>query len=60
VRLFERTTRMVRPTAEGDVMIEQARQAMALLTLGRAQVRTGSLGLAGNIRIAWTPCWHGW
>ncbi|TAG33559.1 MAG: LysR family transcriptional regulator [Polaromonas sp.] len=52
VRLFERTTRLVRPTAEGEVMIEHARQAMALLAQGQAQVRTGTLGLAGNIRIA--------
>ena len=52
VRLFERTTRLVRPTAEGEVMIEHARQAMALLTDGRAQVRKSSLGLVGNIRIS--------
>jgi DNA-binding transcriptional LysR family regulator len=52
VRLFERTTRRVRPTAEGEVMIEYARQALALLAQGQAQVRTGSMGLNGNIRIA--------
>ncbi len=52
VRLFERTTRLVRPTAEGEVMIDHARQALALLAQGQGQVRTGSLGLTGNIRIA--------
>ena len=52
VRLFERTTRTVRASAEGEVMIEHARQAMALLAQGQALIRAGSMGLVGNIRIA--------
>lgn len=51
VRLFERTTRMVRPTAEAEILIEHVRQAMALLSQGQAQIRAGSLGLVGSIRI---------
>lgn len=51
VRLFERTTRVVRPTAEAEIMIEHVRQALALLSQGQAQVRAGSRGLVGSIRI---------
>jgi len=51
VRLFERTTRSVRPTAEGDVMIDHARRALELIAEGQSRVCAGSLGLVGNIRI---------
>ncbi|MEO7392913.1 MAG: LysR family transcriptional regulator, partial [Ramlibacter sp.] len=50
-RLFERTTRSVRPTAEGEVMIDYARRALELVAEGQALVRAGSLGLAGTIRV---------
>ena len=51
VRLFDRTTRSVRPTAEGEVMIDHARRALELVSEGQARVRAGSIGLAGPIRI---------
>ena len=51
VRLFERTTRSVRPTAEGEVMIDHAKRALELVSEGQAKVRAGSAGLSGTIRI---------
>jgi DNA-binding transcriptional LysR family regulator len=51
VRLFERTTRSVRPTAEGEVMIDHARRALELVAEGQAKVRHGSLELSGTICI---------
>jgi DNA-binding transcriptional LysR family regulator len=51
VRLFERTTRSVRPTAEGEVMADHARRALELVSAGQALVRAGSVGLVGPIRI---------
>lgn len=53
-RLFERTTRSVRPTSEGDVMIAHARQALAIIAEGQACVRSGTLGLSGTIRLSAT------
>lgn len=55
VRLFERTTRSVRPTAEGEVMIDHARRALDLVAQGQALVRAGSDSLAGTIRITTAP-----
>lgn len=52
VRLFERTTRSIRPTAEGEVMIDHARRALELVSQGQALARAGSEGLAGSIRIS--------
>ena len=40
VRLFDRTTRMVRPTPEGEVMIDYARRALDLVAEGQARVRS--------------------
>jgi DNA-binding transcriptional LysR family regulator len=51
VRLFERTTRSVRPTAEGEVMIDHARRALELVSEGQALVRAGTAGLSGTIRV---------
>lgn len=51
VRLFERTTRSVRPTAEGEVMIDHARRALELVSEGQALVQAGTAGLAGTIRV---------
>jgi DNA-binding transcriptional LysR family regulator len=50
-RLFERTTRSVRPTPEGEVMIDHARRALELVAEGHARVRAGTRGLSGTIRI---------
>lgn len=54
VRLFERTTRSVRPTAEGAIMVDHARRALELVAEGQARVRAGTSGLAGSIRITAT------
>ncbi len=54
VRLFERTTRAVRPTAEGAVMVDHARRALELVAEGQAKVRAGTFGLTGGIRITAT------
>ncbi|MBA3592959.1 MAG: LysR family transcriptional regulator [Pseudomonadota bacterium] len=51
VLLFERTTRSVRPTTEGEVMIDHARRALELVSEGQALVRVGTHGLTGTIRI---------
>jgi DNA-binding transcriptional LysR family regulator len=51
VRLFERTTRSVRPTAEGEVMVDHARRALELVSEGQALVQAGTAGLTGTIRI---------
>ncbi|ROZ66521.1 LysR family transcriptional regulator [Ramlibacter sp. WS9] len=51
VRLFERTTRSLRPTAEGEVMIDHARRALEIVADGQAKVRAGSAGLTGTICI---------
>jgi DNA-binding transcriptional LysR family regulator len=50
-RLFERTTRSVRPTAEGEVMIDHARRALDLVAEGQAKVRGDRGVLAGTINI---------
>lgn len=51
VRLFERTTRVVRPTTAGLVMIEHARQALDILAQGQAQARQGQTALEGVLRV---------
>jgi DNA-binding transcriptional LysR family regulator len=51
VRLFERTTRVVRPTAAGLVMIEHARQALEILAQGQAQAGRGQTALQGVLRV---------
>jgi len=51
-RLFERTTRSVRPTPEGDVMIDHARRALEIVAEGQALVSAGCGELAGTIRIS--------
>lgn len=50
-RLFDRTTRSVRPTAEGDVMIDHARRALDLLAEGQAKVRGDHGELVGTINV---------
>lgn len=51
IRLFERTTRSIRPTAEGEVMIDHARRALQLLAEGQALARAGSANAGGTVRI---------
>jgi DNA-binding transcriptional LysR family regulator len=50
-RLFDRTTRSVRPTAEGEVMIDHARHALDLVAEGQAKVRGDRGELAGTINV---------
>lgn len=51
MRLFERTTRVVRPTVEGLVMIDHARRALDLLAQGHARARGGAQALTGTLRV---------
>jgi DNA-binding transcriptional LysR family regulator len=55
VRLFERSTRSVRVTAEGAVMIDHARRALDLVEQGQAKARAGVVELSGHIRLTATP-----
>lgn len=50
-RLFDRTTRSLRPTAEGEVMVDHARRALDLVAEGQAKVRGERGELAGTIHI---------
>ena len=50
-RLFDRTTRSVRPTAEGEVMIDHARRALDLVAEGQAKVRGDRGELLGTINV---------
>ena len=52
VRMFERTTRVVRATAEGAVMIEHARRALAIVAQAREEIRDSTGELTGRIAIA--------
>lgn len=52
VRLFERSTRSLRLTAEGRVFRAHCEQALAMLAEGEAQVRVEKRGLAGEIHLA--------
>ncbi|MBV8619964.1 MAG: LysR family transcriptional regulator [Curvibacter sp.] len=51
VRLFDRSTRSVQATHEGEVMIDHARRALDLLAQGQALVRGAGSPLAGPVRI---------
>ena len=50
-RLFDRTTRSVRPTAEGEVMVDHARRALDLVAEGQAKVRGERGALEGTINV---------
>lgn len=51
VRLFERTTRMVRLTAEGQILLDCARQSLALLEQGASQLSERTNVLEGRVRL---------
>lgn len=51
VRLFERTTRVVRPTPQGLIMIEHARQALEVLAQGQALASKVQGALEGVLRV---------
>jgi DNA-binding transcriptional LysR family regulator len=50
-RLFDRTTRSLRPTAEGEVMVDHARRALDLVAEGQAKVRGERGELVGTIHV---------
>ncbi|WP_428242335.1 LysR family transcriptional regulator [Gynuella sp.] len=52
VRLFERSTRSIRLTAEGELFREYAGRALSTLADGEAQVRTGKCALQGDIHLS--------
>jgi DNA-binding transcriptional LysR family regulator len=51
-RLFVRSTRSMRPTPEGDIFLDYARNALALLDEGEAMISAGEQVIRGNIRIS--------
>ncbi len=53
-RLFERTTRQLRLTDEGNVYLQHCRQALQLLDDGFAALQAGRGAMQGKIRIAAT------
>jgi DNA-binding transcriptional LysR family regulator len=52
VRLFERSTRAMRLTAEGQTLLDYASRAFDLLAEGEAQVTEDRAALAGTLRVA--------
>ena len=51
-RLFERSTRAMRLTTQGDTLLDYATRALELLEEGEAQIAAQGQALAGTIRIA--------
>lgn len=51
VRLLTRSTRSVRPTAEGEVLLEHGRRALEILEDGRDQTRMLGGALAGRLSV---------
>ena len=51
-RLFERSTRTMRLTASGQLMLDYATRALELLTEGAAQVADDRAALQGTVRVA--------
>lgn len=51
VTLFERTTRGVVPTSQGEAFVEHARRALRELDRGRAEVRPELTGLSGLVTV---------
>jgi DNA-binding transcriptional LysR family regulator len=52
VRLFERSTRAIRLTSQGQNLLGYASRALALIDEGEAQVLSESFTLSGMIRVA--------
>lgn len=55
VRLFERTTRTVRLTREGERYATRCREAIEQLRLAQAEVQDASRALAGTLRVSASP-----
>lgn len=54
-RLFVRSTRALRLTAEGEMLLSYAQRALELLEEGVSQVGAGTASLSGAIRVAAPP-----
>lgn len=52
IRLFERSTRAMRITPQGQVLLDYALRAFELLTEGESQLHADQATLVGNIRVA--------
>jgi DNA-binding transcriptional LysR family regulator len=52
VRLFERSTRVMRITAQGQVLVDYAKRAFDLLAEGESQVSADRAALVGTLRVA--------
>ncbi len=55
VELLERTTREVRLTAAGRVLLEEGKRALEVTDGAFARTREVGSGLAGTIRIGYSP-----
>ena len=51
-RLFERSTRALRVTEQGRIMVDYAQRALDLIAEGELQATEGSLQLRGTVRVA--------
>lgn len=51
-RLFERSTRALRVTAQGQIMIDYAQRALDLIAEGELQATIGNVELRGTVRVA--------
>jgi len=51
-RLFERSTRAMRLTGEGEMLLDYATQALQLLEQGQARLGRGQAAVAGMVRLA--------
>jgi len=51
-RLFERSTRAMRLTAEGQTLLEYATRALEMLHEGEAQLSAQSRSLVGTVRVS--------
>lgn len=50
-RLFERSTRVVRLTAEGEILVEHARRSLDLIAQAAAQISQRANQLEGRVRL---------
>lgn len=55
VRLFERTSRRVRPTPAGAELAVQAKRALAEVRLLQAMAEQAAAGAVGAVRVAYSP-----
>jgi len=51
-RLFERSTRAMRITTQGELLVDYAKRAFDLIAEGEAQISSDRAALVGNLRVA--------